>query len=153
MDNLPKILRPPKNDDVNFIYNSWLKSYADNNYFNPIKGPAYYGYQKLLINKLLNQSIISIVCNPEDEDQIFGYAVYEIDNSKLILHWIYIKYNFRRLGVCRFLLDTILSARMDRNFFLTFKGTYYNSYAHKFDHTYSPKLAFTDKSTKPIGDK
>jgi hypothetical protein len=143
MENLDKILRPPNPNDLNFIYSSWINSYNDNNFFNPIKGPAYYGYQKLLINKLLNQSEVSVICNPEDKDQIFGYAVYELrPDSEPIIHWLYIKYTFRKLGLARFLLDSIMGIAKADRVLITFKGTWYKSYASKFNHLYLPKLAW-----------
>lgn len=151
MDKLNVFLRPPNPNDLNFIYSSWLKSYNDDNYYNPIKGPAYFGYQKLLINKLLNQSIVTIACNPEDNEQIFGYTVYEIGLDNLIIHYCYVKYNFRRLGVCRSMVEAIRLPRLSSNFFHTFRSPTYDKLKHKFTLTYTPKLAWTD-TTKPIGD-
>ncbi len=144
--SLPKMIRPPNPNDLNFIYSSWLNSYNDHNKFQPIKGPAYYGYHKLLINKLLNQSLVSVICNPDDTEQILGYAIYQIQNDSLILHWLYIKYSFRQLGLSKYLINSLLDNIKNKTFIITLKGSNYDLYKDKYDHTYNPKLAFSKEN-------
>jgi hypothetical protein len=146
MSQIPKILRPPKPSDLNFIYNSWLESYKESP-DNPIKGNAYYSYQKMLIVSILRRAQVSILCNPDDLDQIFGWCVYEITEDCIIVHWLHIKYSFRKLGFARYIIDSILNASESKGVFnpiitITARGISYKHMKNKFQHVYKPKLAF-----------
>jgi ribosomal protein S18 acetylase RimI-like enzyme len=146
MSQLPKILRPPKKTDLNFIYSSWLKSFIDSP-DNPISEKAYYSYQHLLISSILDRALVSILCNPDDLDQIFGFAVYELTHDKLTIHWLHIKYSFRQLGFAKFILDSLLKAAENEGIFnttitITHRGLSYRHLKDKFSHIYNPKEAF-----------
>lgn len=138
---LPKKLRPPNQNDLNFIYASWLNSYLYSP-FNPIPGNSYYYYQKLLITHILNKSVVSVLCNPDDTDQIYGYAVYQIKDNHITLHWLYIKLTFRQLGCARYIMDNLLALVPDNEITITHKGINYEEYRDKFNHLYIPKKAF-----------
>lgn len=146
MSQLTKKLRPPKKTDLPFIYNSWLESYKESP-DNPIKGDAYYSYHKMLLISILERSIISILCNPEVEDQIFGYAIYELTEDSIVLHWLHVKHTYKRLGFARFILDSIIDLGESKGIFnpivtITAKGLSYMHIKDKFNHIYRPKLAF-----------
>lgn len=142
----PKILRPPQKTDLPFIYNSWLRSYKESP-DNPIKGDAYYSYQKMLLISILSRSQISILCDPKDINQIFGYAVYELTDDSVILHWIHTKHLFRRFGFARFIIENIMNLAESKGIFnpiitITAKGQQYLYIKDKIKHIYLPKLAF-----------
>lgn len=150
MSELPKILRPPKSNDLKFIYNSWLRSFKESP-DNAIKGDGpYYSYQKMLIVSILDRSYISILCNPDDIDQIYGYAVYELTEDQIILHWIQVKYLWKRLGFATFIMNSIRELAESKGIFnpiitITARGLSYKHVKDQFTHIYLPKLAFKIK--------
>jgi len=146
MSQIPKLLRPPKKTDLPFIYNSWLRSYKDSP-DNPIKGEAYYSYHKMLLISILSRSNISILCDPKDQDQIYGYAVYEFTDDSIVMHWLQIKHLWKQLGFARFILESIVNAAESKGIFnpiitITARGISYKHIKDKFSHIYKPKSAF-----------
>lgn len=97
-------LREAKNDDVHFILNSWLTSYRSSEIC--MSSPIYFHHFKKIIVKILQRASVLVACNPEDEDHIYGYVVYEPQDS-LILHCILVKLTYRGEGVATALLDAI----------------------------------------------
>ncbi len=146
MSQVPKILRPPQKTDLPFIYNSWLESYKDSP-DNPIKGEAYYSYHKMLLISILDRSIISILCNPDDPWQIYGYCVYEFVNDSIVIHWLQVKHLWKQLGFATFILDSIVNLAESKGIMnpiitITARGLSYKHIKSKFSHVYKPKQAF-----------
>jgi hypothetical protein len=96
-------LRPPTEQDVSFIFNSWMKSFRD--------GPAMTGIGNTLYYKEMQKCIEAVIksegcravvaCSPAngDENVIFGYGIGEETTAGLVLHWVYVKHPFRGFGV------------------------------------------------------
>ena len=98
-------LRPKQADDESFIYSSWLRSYRSSPIVTHMNNDVYYDNHKLVIKKLLEISDVMIACNPEDPDQIYGFICYEPG----IIHYLYVKYPFRKMGLAKYLLSSIPS--------------------------------------------
>jgi hypothetical protein len=86
-------LRP---EDESFIYSTWLKSFKNSKYTGPIPNHLYWPFYSEVIKYLLGRCKTLVACNPENEKQVFGYIVYEDEN---IIHWVYVKRDFRRWGI------------------------------------------------------
>lgn len=91
--------------DVPFIFNSWLKSYRGANSVKSVSNPVYFEFQHKTIEKLLQRSQVYVLCSPEDSSQVFGYIVCEKVEEIPVLHYAYIKYAFRGMGLCRLLMQ------------------------------------------------
>ena len=64
------------------------------------------------IGRLLARSEVAVACNPENIGQIFGWAAGEsLEQSRPILHYVYVKCSFRRLGIGRALFDAITDSK------------------------------------------
>lgn len=95
------VLRPPKASDIAFIYSTWLKNlYFGNSWFRSIERKVYFDKYKLVLDRVLQRSTVLVCCLTDDPDVVLGYVVYEPG----ILHWIYVKKGFRRLGIGKLLL-------------------------------------------------
>lgn len=95
----PLVIRKAKHGDLNFILNSWLKSYKPSPANYRVPDAIYFARQADVIKKLLERSQILLAVSPEDDDQIFAYVVGEPSSSPPILHWIFTKYDFRHFGI------------------------------------------------------
>lgn len=94
-------IRTEMPSDINFILNSWLKSYRNSKKTKKMTNDEYYTKQSKLIFELLQSSQIRVACNPEDIKQIFGYIVYEVSG---VVHFAYTKQVYRKFGVLKALL-------------------------------------------------
>jgi GNAT superfamily N-acetyltransferase len=119
-------LRLAEESDVGFIFNSWLKSYRSSYFAKPISNTIYFSEHHKVIEKLAKTSEILIACNQDDPSQIYGYACAERVDGVFVIHYIYVKQTFRRMGVAKALLES-------------------------FDHDYSDAAVFTHNTS--IADK
>jgi len=90
--------------DLNFVYNSFLKSFRGALINKKISNTVYFkNEQKILTEHIQNpEAKIIIACNPDDETQIYGYLIYNFTENSI--WWAYIKEAFRRFGVFKKLL-------------------------------------------------
>ena len=103
----PFHMRPPMQGDIQFILSSWLKSFRNSEFANYIPNKLYYEFHGSLVKNIIARSLVSILCDVEDPEHVYGYVVYELLGDVFILHYIYIKYNFRNLGLCRTALKAV----------------------------------------------
>lgn len=133
--HVPVVIREGSDRDWGFVSNSWLMSYMkratvlkkadrediDDCSWSELKEmalrlvgratsrtdpQAYMEYQNRMIEVVLARAPVLVAVNKEDTDQLIGHVVYEKPN---ILHYVYTKGPFRRLGIARSLIDAALS--------------------------------------------
>lgn len=97
-------IRTATEADIPFIFNSWLKSYRSSAFAKPISNPVYFDFQHKVIEKLLQRSQVFMLCSTQDSAQVYGYVVTEEVDGVKVLHYCYIKYAFRGMGLCSSLL-------------------------------------------------
>lgn len=98
-------LRNATEADVPFIFNSWLKSYRSSNSVKNVSNPVYFEFHHKAIEKLLQRCSVQVLCSPDDASQVFGYLVCEQVEQVPVLHYAYVKYAFRGMGLCKLLMQ------------------------------------------------
>jgi hypothetical protein len=96
-------IRSATEADVPFIFNSWLKSYKGSSAVRNVSAPVYFDFHHKLIEKLLQRSQVHVLCSPDDSSQVFGYIVAEQVEGVQVIHYAYVKYAFRGMGLCSML--------------------------------------------------
>lgn len=98
---VPVTYRDPNPTDEGFLYHSWLKSFRQgSSWASSIPAQIYFNNHKVIVSKLLREAGIVIAANPENPTQIFGYGVYSPTSGNVtVLHYLYVKHPFRRLGI------------------------------------------------------
>lgn len=94
--------RPPTNEDLNFIVNSWLKSYREAQ--PAVPNAQYYEGQKRLILDLLSRCDTVLAVDPEAPSHVLGYLCYE-RGSPDVIHFVYVKFALRRNGLASLLVE------------------------------------------------
>lgn len=100
--------RPAVPEDLNFIRNSWLKSYRKAHVASRMTDTLYFALWKYavvspaIVRAVKGEVILLVACNADIPDQIFGWAATEPRED--LLHYVYVKHPFRRLGLCRQML-------------------------------------------------
>lgn len=97
-------IRSVRPGDEPFIINSYLNSYRSSPLVSSVPKGFYYSNQTEVIKLLMAESAAKVACNPEDEDQIYGYVLASETSEFVFCHWVYIKGPFRRFGVATKLL-------------------------------------------------
>ena len=114
-------LRPLRDEDLALVYSSWLHDhersamtlFADpnNERYVSVGCPrdAYFAAQKRLIAGILARPNVRVLvaCDAEDHDQVFGWACWETVQGVPVVHYVFTKRPFRRMGVARRLWNVI----------------------------------------------
>lgn len=102
---VPIRIRAASQEDVAFIFNSWLKSYRNSHFSRYIDNTVYYSEHHKLIERLVSDNQVLIACNTEDPNQLYGYICAGRVDNFLVVHYIYVKHSFRNLGIGKQLLN------------------------------------------------
>lgn len=102
-------IRPAAQDDYAFILDSWQKATRDEPWSGNVPNNMVAAVlQEALKQLLVRGARVQVACNPERHDQIIGWLCSEVGrNNEAIVHAIYTKRTFRRMGVARQLLATV----------------------------------------------
>jgi hypothetical protein len=100
----PIAMRHPHKEDIAFIFNSWLHSYRHSLHVKNIGNTVFYAEHHKVLERLFKRCDARIACDPKDQNQIYGYIVYERITGVLVVHYCYVKQPYRRLGLCHQLL-------------------------------------------------
>ena len=102
--SLPVEVRSLIETDYNFIFNSWLKAYRNARAVVEVNQTIYYQEHHKLIEKLLTRGQTLIIGAAGDPATIYGYINYEFVQGLFVLHFAYIKHDFRTLGLFKELM-------------------------------------------------
>jgi len=99
--------------EVNFIYNSWLRSTWSDNITKHRKND-HFKIKTQEIDNALSKSEVAVACFKDDPNFIYGYVVYKhIKPDVLIVHYAYTKAPFRKYGVLKSILESMVTIKDD----------------------------------------
>ena len=101
------LVRPGVDTDHNFIFATWLRGlyYGCAFYRQTEKQKFMEVYSRVVQNVLFKPGVeLKIVCLKEDHDTIIGYSITEEVADLNILHWVFIKPEWRKCGVSKALI-------------------------------------------------
>ncbi len=99
--------------DHNFIYATWLRGlYYGNSFFKlSDKNEFMERYEHVIRNLLFRGSVETrVACLNDDPDAIIGYSLVEQYPNISVLHWVFVKPEWRRVGVASDLIPDSVSA-------------------------------------------
>lgn len=131
MEKLDFIIRKAKPEDVDYITATWLNSVYEQCKRDMKKSVFMPNHNKLIKERLPLMRCL-VACNPEDQDQIYGYIVF---NRPSVVHFAYTKGVFRKLGVFKKLLD---AAEIKKDIEATHKGPMFKTLESKLTLVFNP---------------
>lgn len=149
------LLRPGENADINFIANSWLKSFRNADFVKGVPNKIYYNYHHKLLEELLPRCEVRVACNAERTDQILGWICGEVQGGALVVHFCYVKHPLRRLGIGKKLMESLRADHGDIPVVYTHKTRLFwqppseadqksfRDKVHDWGFVYHPYLAYT----------
>jgi len=137
-------IRPMVDEDIPFIFNSWLKSYRFSHFGEKITNTIYFQDHHKVIERIIKNSKTLIACDPEDSSQLYGYIVAAVEEGILVLHFIYVKHTFRNLGIGKTLLDALGHDKSSAAVY-THHTRMADKLAAKYNFVYHPYLMFDSK--------
>lgn len=97
-------IRPARTEDTEFVFATWLRSYRHASQFaKKISNEVYYRWHHKVIERILARGAQVYIAHPIGEPEvILGYICLE-SQDKLVVHYIYVKKAFRKMGVAKML--------------------------------------------------
>lgn len=84
---------------MRFIRHSWVESYRNSHYAGMIPMEDYFKAYHSVITKIFGRdgATLLVAFNPLHPSQIFGFCCYETGFALPLIHYVYVKDDFRRL--------------------------------------------------------
>lgn len=99
VDGLVVAFRSAEPSDEGVIFSAWLEAHRKHgDWPKRLSSRRYFEEHKLTVAKLIARSKTLVACNESRTGQVFGFICYE---TPAILHWLYTKQVYRRLGIAR----------------------------------------------------
>lgn len=102
MRQLPIIIRDLEARDLNFCIKSWLRTHRSAAATRGVPSEIFYDAHKAkILASIRNGAEIIIAANAEEPDQILGFCCFlpRVIDQRLVLHYIYVKSMYRKLGI------------------------------------------------------
>lgn len=103
------MIRPARTEDINFVFDSWLKSWRKSRYAGVVPNHLYYATYRATIESLVARgAMLTIACHPVNTDHILGWICTEQTlDGYAVVHYLYVKDPFLKLGVDKELLEAV----------------------------------------------
>ena len=133
-----------------FVVDSWQRSFYDAAsralpLVAELPAGAYRQAQRVVVQRLLKRSCVSVAHYKGVPDEVLGYLVHERpgrcdESTPTVLHWLYVKQSYRHTGVARALLAPVLDLPRStlHHSHETFSG---RSLARALKSSFNPQLA------------
>ena len=131
------LIRPYRGSDHDFICSSYLNSTYFNSIDKSTRQVKKHDHDLAMdrkINSLIGESVVLVACPEDDPELIVGYLI-GVHN---VLHYIYVKKDFRQMGVCNELLKY---SNLPHDIFVTHLSKNSAHITSKFvEYTYNPYI-------------
>src|SRR5688500_4505941 len=149
------LVRPAKPSDIPLITSSWLKSFrgeeakGKGQTFRPggfgsegIPNRVFYYYHHKILEALIPNSILLVACLESSPDTILGWCCAQVVDTALVLHYVYVKFSFRKFGIAKRLIDTLIESEQPPAVFCTHLMPYLKRKVRAMGWMYNPYLLF-----------
>lgn len=95
-------IRQGVDSDISFIFATWLRNlFHSSPMFKYMEKNVFMKHYHNVLTAMFTRDYVNVVvaCMKDDPDTILGYAILSKDNKAL--HWIYIKKNWRKIGLAK----------------------------------------------------
>ena len=148
-ESLPIRIRKANQEDVNFIFNSWLKSYRNSLFAKPLNNTVYFTEHHKVLERIAKTCEIIIACSKEDPNQVYGYFCAERIEGIFVLHYVYVKHTYRNMGIAKLLLSTF-NKKDDEAGCYTHHTRIAEKLAAKYSLIYHPYLLIQQKNEESV---
>lgn len=134
-------IRLARPEDFNFVANSYLKSYRTAPETKPMINEIYFPEYKSRLEHMARTGTILVACASTDEDQIFGYIIVGELGKYPLLHYIYVKFPFRHVGIGKALLYAALPEVGKAATVVTHQPRNWQAVSEKYRLIFDPKYS------------
>ena len=100
-----------EDSDGNFLRRGWASSMRRSPWSRGVPGSVFWPSHHALMRRLIPASTILVASDPADAEHIYGCVVAQNGGVRPVVHWLYVKGDYRRLGLGSALLEAITEGR------------------------------------------
>lgn len=126
-------VRPATADDIPFVFDSWLNSWRTSKWAGVVRNCDYYSTTRSVIEDLIARGAVLLVADAGPT--LLGWVCAEEKDGRAVLHYLYTKDAYLRLGVEERLLDAVPGVKPG---FFTF---YLHRFAKSVGWSFAPEIA------------
>jgi len=138
------LLRSAMPSDAPFILHSWLQSFRDGDMVEGIPNQIYYHHHHKLVSNLLRRCAVTVLSDPSAPEVIFGWFCWESCEKGIIIHYAYVKNEFRKSRLASRILEAILDSEEPEYVFVTHRVNPMGYEFKKRKWIYNPYLLFKE---------
>lgn len=101
----------PTADELNLVYDAWANSFRKSMWAGTVPNQLWDTVSRATIGEILNRgarvTVATVDLPDEGARRVMGYSVSE--PAKRVLHWVYVKRDYRGMGVGSALLADVLA--------------------------------------------
>lgn len=131
--------RPLQDSDKAFVFNSWLKSYRNSSFAKSMINEVYFTFHAKLIEQALVSSQVIVAASTVDQTQVYGWIVFRQLDEDTIVHYVYVKFPYRKFGLGEQLLR-FASPDAEKYTIITHEPRNFELLSKKFNLVYNPYL-------------
>lgn len=139
-------LRGPIEGDRPYLASTWLANYRHDGCGQKyIDKNVFFANHRILVNRLLDQEGVVVLCPTDFPSHILGFAVGRVYKTAILLHYVYVKERLRNKGLARFLLGPFgWEGTQPRPIIATHRTWVVNYLQNKFPIGYNPYLLWQE---------
>lgn len=138
------LIRSAMPSDAAFIIHSWLQSFRDGDMVEGVPNQVYYHNHHKLVASLLRKAAVTVLSDPSAPEVIFGWFCWESCDRGIIIHYAYVKNEFRNNRLGTRILNEILKSEQPEYVFATHRVNPMGFEFRKRNWIYNPYLLFKE---------
>jgi len=85
-----------------------MKSYRSQKIYQAVPNQLFYIEMSKVIDNLLTRAEVLMITPSDNTDQFIGFICYETIGNNVILHYIYVKHLFRKMGIASDIVKDVI---------------------------------------------
>lgn len=138
------LVRTAGKEDASFIIHSWLTSFREGDWVEGVPNQVYYHSHHKVVESILSRATVLVLCLPDAPEVMFGWICVEGCENGVILHYLYVKHEFRGNRMASRLLKEVLDAEAPAVVFCTHRVKPMGFEFKKRGYIYNPYLLSKD---------
>jgi len=138
------LIRTAQRADASFIIHSWLTSFREGDWVEGVPNQVYFHAHHKVVESILTRATVLVLCLPDAPEVMFGWICVEACENGLIIHYLYVKNEFRKNRLASKLLNEVLEAEKPDVVFCTHRVRPMGFEFKKRGYIYNPYLLAKD---------
>lgn len=101
------LYRSFQESDFTMILSDWLKHNRHQDPCTHIPSRTYFKNESARIQALLKSCKVAVICNPEDDQHVYGWVCFTFIGEAFVIHYAFVKRTYQKFGLMSALLAHI----------------------------------------------